>query len=139
MLDWGLLDPLSGPADSVVGDDAVLAAMIAFERALAVAQDLEVPAHFDEPDRLKLLAGAREHGNPVIPLVDALRKQGGDELHRGATSQDVVDSALDGGGFDRGRVTWCATSSQPVRRSPRSSGGTTRIERSPGRSPSMPT
>ena len=46
-----------------------------------IPRDLPVPEHFDEPDRSALLAGAREHGNPVIPLVDALRRQSSKQLH----------------------------------------------------------
>jgi 3-carboxy-cis,cis-muconate cycloisomerase len=46
------------------------------------------------PDDLEWLANESESGgNPVIPLVRLLREQDPD-VHRGLTSQDVVDSAL---------------------------------------------
>ncbi|WP_028643601.1 lyase family protein [Nocardioides sp. URHA0020] len=44
-----------------------------------------------DPDQLAL--AAESGGNPVIPLVRLLREQEPD-VHRGLTSQDVVDSAL---------------------------------------------
>jgi 3-carboxy-cis,cis-muconate cycloisomerase len=46
------------------------------------------------PDHLEWLANESESGgNPVIALVEMLREQD-DRVHRGLTSQDVVDSAL---------------------------------------------
>ena len=105
--DWGLLEPAGAP-DAPAGDDRVLAAMIAVEEALAGAWD-ELdgtaalprfePLAFDAAtiDRARLVAGAREAGVPVIALVEQLREQAGDRagrVHRGATSQDIVDSAL---------------------------------------------
>ncbi|MCW2853174.1 MAG: pcaB [Nocardioides sp.] len=57
------------------------------------------PADLRSGPALELDGGEVEAGgNPVIPLVEALREQLGGEpgrwLHRGLTSQDVVDSAL---------------------------------------------
>ncbi|WP_250037230.1 lyase family protein [Paractinoplanes maris] len=52
------------------------------------------------PDDLPALAAAAEEGgNPVIPLLALLRERLGDDpraqaLHRGLTSQDVLDTAL---------------------------------------------
>jgi 3-carboxy-cis,cis-muconate cycloisomerase len=119
--DWGLLEPLGGAA-AAASDDAVLAALVDVERALVLAWgDVS-----DEPDAAEadadartasravadalriealdvdaLLAGAREGGVPVIPLVAQLRAQAegahpgsGWRVHDGATSQDILDSAL---------------------------------------------
>ncbi|MFE4949742.1 lyase family protein [Leifsonia sp. NPDC056665] len=105
--DWGLLEP-AGAVGVPAGDDRVLAAMIAVEEALAGAWDeLEgsaagpgyEPLAFDAAaiDRERLVAGAREAGVPVIALIEQLRTQAGahaGRVHRGATSQDIVDSAL---------------------------------------------
>ncbi|WP_434316312.1 lyase family protein [Leifsonia sp. P73] len=105
--DWGLLEP-AGAVGVPAGDDHVLAAMIAVEEALVGAWD-ELdgssagpgyqPLAFDAAaiDRERLVAGAREAGVPVIALVGQLRAQAGahaGRVHRGATSQDIVDSAL---------------------------------------------
>ena len=117
--DWGLLEPLGG-ASAAASDDAVLAALVDVERALvlawgdvsgdaddatraeraearAVAADLRV----ESLDAEALLAGAREGGVPVIPLVAQLRAQAeaahpgsGWRVHDGATSQDILDSGL---------------------------------------------
>src|SRR5205823_1396971 len=80
------------------------------ERALANALSRAevVPAHIAEAiadkcdpalyDVESLCVQGRVTGNPVEPLVRALREQvGGAEalyVHYGATSQDVVDSAM---------------------------------------------
>jgi len=91
-------------------DGSDVAHMIAFERALAIVQgrlgiipanaarqiaDKLAGAHVD-PARLS--AGTRSAGVPVPALVAELRKQAGDTagawLHWGATSQDVIDTAL---------------------------------------------
>ncbi|WP_222706786.1 lyase family protein [Lacisediminihabitans profunda] len=112
--DWGLLEPLAFGSGScaLTGDDAVLAALIAVEAALtgAWADAGLAPAWLEEiasslsgarVDRDALRRGARAGGNPVIPLVAALRDYtdrerpgAGDWIHRGATSQDILDSAL---------------------------------------------
>jgi len=94
--------------DSLVdalSDQAWLAALLEVERALANAQSLaglidaaeaaEVaeacdPSRFDAAE---LAENARPSGNPVIPLVHALRDAGATAAHRGATSQDILDSA----------------------------------------------
>ncbi|WP_084772590.1 lyase family protein [Nonomuraea candida] len=91
------------------GDVAVLRAMLDAEAALtraqaalglappeaarAVSEAARVPA-FSLPD---LVARARSGGNPVIPLVRDLREAAGPHaayVHRGATSQDIMDTAL---------------------------------------------
>lgn len=117
--DAGLLSPVSAGSDGVLTDAEVLGALVATEAALvrawaevgvaprALATELstalgwrgtgEVCAGFDAwlP---QLAAEAPDGGNPVIPLVPQLRDRVGSELrhwvHRGATSQDVLDSAL---------------------------------------------
>lgn len=94
---------------AAVSDRAWLAALLEAERALANAQAIAgtVPAasaaaiaeacepeHFDA---VALAEQGRSGGNPVIPLVAALRERVGADhaewVHRGATSQDILDSA----------------------------------------------
>ena len=106
--DWGLLEPASTAAGvaslaSVASDDAVLQAMVAVERELVSAWDevdgTQTSVTFDAAalDRDALLDGARSAGVPVVALVELLRAQAGsaaDRVHRGATSQDILDTAL---------------------------------------------
>ncbi|TXS54534.1 3-carboxy-cis,cis-muconate cycloisomerase [Streptomyces sp. uw30] len=109
--DTGLLAPgwAGSPAASATGDTAWLQALLDAEAALTRAQaalDL-APAeagvavteaadagHFDVRS---LAERARAGGNPVIPLVGDLTKAVGEEygpyVHRGATSQDIMDTA----------------------------------------------
>ncbi|WP_245774882.1 3-carboxy-cis,cis-muconate cycloisomerase [Nonomuraea wenchangensis] len=106
--DLGLLSPMRG-AVGETGDVAVLRALLDAEVALtraqaalgrapreaaeAVAGAARVAA-FDLP---ALVARARSGGNPVIPLVEDLRAAAGPygaHVHRGATSQDILDTAL---------------------------------------------
>jgi 3-carboxy-cis,cis-muconate cycloisomerase len=105
--DWGLLDPLATPG---VDDDAVLAALVEVERALMLAwRDIGEAPHWvanvsvgvSHLDLERISRGNREGGNPVIPLVAQLRDQAeashagaGDWVHRGATSQDILDTGL---------------------------------------------
>jgi 3-carboxy-cis,cis-muconate cycloisomerase len=76
---------------------AWLQAMLDAERALAAASGIEgVAEHCDaalyDPDALA--REGRAPGNPVEPLVRALRERSGvAEAHRGATSQDILDTA----------------------------------------------
>lgn len=94
--------------DSLVdalSDQAWLSALLEVERALANAQSLAGLLDADEaaeiaeacdPSRFdvaELAENARASGNPVIPLVHALRDSGATAAHRGATSQDILDSA----------------------------------------------
>jgi 3-carboxy-cis,cis-muconate cycloisomerase len=101
--DLGLLDPATG-AVGLVGDTALLGAMVDVEAAhLAALADAGVvegdvawdPAAIDLP---AVAVAAAAGGNPVIPLVAALRKAApaplADAVHLGLTSQDVLDSAL---------------------------------------------
>lgn len=101
--DVGLLSPLwaGTPVADVTSDRAIVDAMVRFEVALATVT--APPGVADriagltaDPAELARAAGAG--GNPVIPLLAALKAQLDDEaahwLHRGATSQDTLDSAL---------------------------------------------
>lgn len=108
MTDWGLIDP--GAADTTgTDDDAVLAAMVEVERALIRAWGSVLGERFDAAaevlevaslDRSALRHGVARDGVPVVALVRGLQAQlsaaGFDTapLHLGATSQDVVDTAL---------------------------------------------
>jgi 3-carboxy-cis,cis-muconate cycloisomerase len=113
--DQGLLAPIwvGSVAEARTGDGAVIRAMLGAEAALAralAAAGLAPPAAAEvitrvaadltiEPRALAL--AARSGGNPVIPLVRELRAAvaaadpGAVEwVHRGTTSQDVLDTAL---------------------------------------------
>jgi 3-carboxy-cis,cis-muconate cycloisomerase len=95
-----------GDAAAAVTDDAWLQAMLDAEAALAralaragVIGEAEAEAiagacdasQFDADAIAQAAAGA---GNPVVPLVKALREVTGSEhVHRGATSQDILDTA----------------------------------------------
>ncbi|MGC9495592.1 3-carboxy-cis,cis-muconate cycloisomerase [Streptomyces sp. WG7] len=107
----GLLAPgwAGSPAADATDDHAYLRALLDAEAALTRAQaglglapaeaaaavtDAADPARFD----VRSLAGrARGGGNPVIPLVADLTEAVGEEygpyVHRGATSQDILDTA----------------------------------------------
>jgi 3-carboxy-cis,cis-muconate cycloisomerase len=101
---------LSDPeVDAVLRDAALTAAMVEVERALARVQGqlgvvpAEAAAGIDSalagfvPDLDALAAGVCADGVPVPALVRMLRAvvgAHGDFLHRGATSQDIVDTAL---------------------------------------------
>ncbi|PXY27580.1 3-carboxy-cis,cis-muconate cycloisomerase [Prauserella muralis] len=106
-----LFDPVlaAGAVRDETGDTAWLRAMLDFEAALAAAQ---ADAGLVEREHAEAIAAAcrSEHydvaelgrratgiGNPAGPLVRALTERVGGEaarhVHRGATSQDVVDTA----------------------------------------------
>ncbi|HXR45761.1 MAG TPA: lyase family protein [Pseudolysinimonas sp.] len=111
MSDWGLLDPLAVES-AATADDAVLTALVDAERALLRAwgsvgdapadlDDIAAALDADAIDRVALLDGSRRGGVPVIALVTQLRAQAGAVrdgaaawVHRGATSQDILDTAL---------------------------------------------
>lgn len=114
MTNTGLLAPLSG-TDAVaahLGDTAWVRALLDVEVALSRAAARyalvrpddaeEVAAAADrlaaDPDvPAELAAASVEGGNPVIPLARLLRKESGGAsgaVHPGATSQDVMDTAL---------------------------------------------
>jgi 3-carboxy-cis,cis-muconate cycloisomerase len=73
-----------------VSDEAWLAGMLEAERALASAQGIELDA--GDFDVSELVEAGRQAGNPVEPLARRLRERTAD-AHRGATSQDIVDTA----------------------------------------------
>ncbi|MEU2440270.1 3-carboxy-cis,cis-muconate cycloisomerase [Streptomyces rubradiris] len=109
--DTGLLAPGRGAAGagSETGDPAYLRALLDAEAALTRAQaalglaPAEAAAAVTEaadPDRFdlrSLAARAADGGNPVIPLAADLTAAVGAEygpyVHRGATSQDIMDTA----------------------------------------------
>lgn len=106
MTDALLLGPMfAAPGD----DDAVLAALLDTEAALARAQARYgvIPAGAAETiaaccrpeyyDAAELGRQAVAHASVVVPLVAALRARAGEagpSAHHGATSQDVMDTAL---------------------------------------------
>jgi 3-carboxy-cis,cis-muconate cycloisomerase len=107
--DVGLLAPGAAgtAAEAATGDLAVLQAMLDAEAALARALDARAGAavtaaaraeHFDARG---LAVRAASGGNPVIPLVADLTRAvaetdpaAAEFVHRGATSQDILDTAL---------------------------------------------
>ncbi|WP_432189093.1 3-carboxy-cis,cis-muconate cycloisomerase [Streptomyces sp. Tue6028] len=97
------------PTSSATSDRAVLQALLDAEAALtrAWADSGAVPAataaavsavRADDLDARAVARAARDGGNPVIPLVARLTAAVGEEhgpyVHRGATSQDILDTAL---------------------------------------------
>ncbi len=120
-IDEGLLSPVSVGEDAAVSDSAVLDALVTVEVGLARA--FATIAEGDEGEHaaaaISTIFGwtgtgrpCRGHGisvrevaeasvsggNPVIPLVAILRDRTPESartwVHRGATSQDILDSAL---------------------------------------------
>jgi 3-carboxy-cis,cis-muconate cycloisomerase len=75
-----------------VSDRAWFDAMVEAERALARAAGRDVELDASQLDIASLLEQGRAVGNPVEPLVRALRERSPD-IHRGATSQDILDTA----------------------------------------------
>ncbi len=118
-VDEGLLSPVTVGFDADVSDTAVVAALVSAETALVrawgavgVAPESAVGAVSEalgwagqgQPSEAgwlaprRLAAAAVAGGNPVIPLVGILRDRVPVDariwVHRGATSQDILDSAL---------------------------------------------
>jgi 3-carboxy-cis,cis-muconate cycloisomerase len=109
--DTGLLAPgwAGSPAASATADGAYLQALLDAEAALTrvqarlglapqgAADAVTEAAHADRFDVRSLADRARGGGNPVIPLVADLTEAVGEEygpyVHRGATSQDILDTA----------------------------------------------
>ncbi len=104
-----LLRPGAHRAAGIADDPAVLAAIlrveVAWARALVaagIATDAEASKVAEaaaglDVDLPALAVAAEAAGNPVVPLVELLRTAAGDAsgaVHRGLTSQDVVDTAL---------------------------------------------
>jgi 3-carboxy-cis,cis-muconate cycloisomerase len=100
--------PGDGRADDIFTDAAFLTAMVSVENAwLDALVDAGVApadartnltAQVSAADAGRVSAGAEADGNPVTGLVALLRDRTGDPtaqwLHRGLTSQDVLDTAL---------------------------------------------
>ena len=91
MSDWALLTAM----ESV--ENAWLAALVEHKIAPAEAQT-EIRGLLSEDDLAALADGAEAGGNPVIGLVQLLRERLSSEpahwVHRGLTSQDVLDTAV---------------------------------------------
>ncbi|MEV0265638.1 3-carboxy-cis,cis-muconate cycloisomerase [Streptomyces sp. NPDC050617] len=113
--DAGLLAPVWAgcAAEAATGDTAYLAALLDAEAALvraqaavgqaprAAADAVTAAARADAFDVRDLALRARAGGNPVIPLVADLTgavartdPEAAGYVHRGATSQDILDTAL---------------------------------------------
>jgi len=98
-----------GPARAATADEAWLQAMLDAEAALAwaladtgrtgpdAARAVAEQCRAERFDLEAIGAGAALGGNPVIPLVEALRAAVGPTaaavVHAGATSQDILDTA----------------------------------------------
>jgi 3-carboxy-cis,cis-muconate cycloisomerase len=118
-LDVGLLSPVSAGHDAAVSDAAVLDALVAAEVALvrALASMGAAPAEVADDvssalgwtgagegcrghglDAADLAGAAVAAGNPVVALAGMLRQRVPEAarpwVHRGATSQDILDNAL---------------------------------------------
>lgn len=113
MGDRGFLAPgwASTGVDELLDDRAWLTAMLRVEAALAAAQAKrgmvapEVAAviaavDVERFDWAELVAGVRETGNPVVGFVTQLTAlvaevdpDAADQVHRGSTSQDILDTA----------------------------------------------
>ncbi|WP_405791636.1 3-carboxy-cis,cis-muconate cycloisomerase [Streptomyces sp. NBC_01506] len=109
--DAGLLAPgrVGSPAETATSDAAFLRAMLDAEAALTRAQAacglapaqaaraVTEAAGSDRFDVRDVARRARAGGNPVIPLVAdltaAVPGAAADHVHRGATSQDILDTA----------------------------------------------
>lgn len=112
-IDAGLLSPVAVGHDGRVSDRAFAGHLVTVEIALvrawaeagaapaeaadAIAEALS-PASASPLDLARLAAESVAGGNPVIPLVGMLRARVPEAtrpwVHRGATSQDIMDSAL---------------------------------------------
>ncbi len=119
VFDAGLLSPVTVAHGAELGDEAILGALIAAEVALVRAwaelgiapaetassvgealgwRDRGLPCAVDGLPLAELIADSVAGGNPVIPLVGMLRARVPENarrwVHRGATSQDILDSAM---------------------------------------------
>jgi 3-carboxy-cis,cis-muconate cycloisomerase len=100
-----------GPVNEQVGDEAWLRALLDAEAALAVASAAcgllptdtaaEIAAACAETSGFDIGAlgrAAGASGTPVVPLVRAIQERvprsAAGEVHRGATSQDIIDTAM---------------------------------------------
>ncbi|TLQ47992.1 3-carboxy-cis,cis-muconate cycloisomerase [Streptomyces marianii] len=113
LADAGLLSPVRAgtPVEAAVSDTAWLQAMLDAEAALARAQAglgtlpqraadaITAAARADRLDLRALALAARETANPVVGLVQALTAvvaaddpAAAEYVHRGSTSQDILDT-----------------------------------------------
>ena len=109
--DVGLLDPGRHRTEGITDDAAIVEAMldveVAWANAVAAAgvitqsqaDTIAAAARTLQPDVLALAAEAESIGNAVLPVVTLLRAAIDDPdtrtaVHRGLTSQDVLDTAL---------------------------------------------
>ena len=113
--DVGLLAPgwAGSPVEAATGDHALLQALLDAEAALIRAQAalglappgaaaaVTAAARAERYDARSLALRARDGGNPVIPLLADLTAEvrridpaAAEYVHRGATSQDIVDTAM---------------------------------------------
>jgi len=103
--DVGLLSPVWAGTlpEALTSDHEIAQAMVVVEASLQRAlreHDMGPAGRIGTPalDVRRLARDAVQPGNPTLPLVSALREGMSDEdaaaVHHGATSQDVVDSAL---------------------------------------------
>lgn len=113
--DVGLLSPVwaGTPVAHATGDAAVMTAMLRAEAALGramadrgvipgtAADAIERACRDGDYDMRSIAVRGRDGGNPLVPLLADVRAQVGaiDEsaatfVHRGATSQDIIDTAL---------------------------------------------
>jgi 3-carboxy-cis,cis-muconate cycloisomerase len=111
-VDAGVLGPGWVAGAVALDDRAWVRAMLEVEVALAVAQHrvgmapaaalapIRAAANADELDLHRLREGVRETGNPVVSLVAQLTARvaafdpaAAEYVHRGSTSQDVLDTA----------------------------------------------
>ncbi|MFG2328717.1 lyase family protein [Streptomyces sp. NPDC048604] len=111
--DEGLLSPVRAgvPVEAAVGDPAWLQAMLDAEAALvraqarlgtvpeAAAKTIGAAARADRLDVRALALAARETANPVVGLVRELTRlvaaedrEAAEYVHRGSTSQDILDT-----------------------------------------------
>lgn len=117
-IDVGLLSPVTVGHDAIVSDhavvDALVTAEVALVRAMAAVGAVDPAVSREVGDLFGWAggrSGCRDHGvsavelairadggNPVIPLVEHLRERAPerarDWVHRGATSQDILDTAV---------------------------------------------
>ncbi|MFI7584801.1 lyase family protein [Kocuria sp. M1N1S27] len=113
MTDVGLLSPGAHRGDGHTDDTAVLQALLDVEAAWVAAQSgaglappgaaasARAAARAEDYDAADVARRAEGGGNPVIPLLADYRRRLGDLdpeavrwVHRGLTSQDVMDTAM---------------------------------------------
>ena len=110
-IDCGLFRDIFGTAEmrAIFDEDALIDAYIAVERALAraegatgiipteAAREIDARASIAMIDKDQLRRETLNVGYPILPLVSQLAQQLGEAgryLHWGATTQDIMDSAV---------------------------------------------